>query len=285
MSAIAETEQRPALIQIDKVSKTYVRNKALTYAIEDISFAVPAGEVVAIVGPSGSGKSTLLNMIAGLLRPTSGVVRYSGAPVAAVNTKVGYMTQHDTLLPWRTALANVRVALEIQAVPRKDADERARKALADVGLEAFAKHYPTQLSGGMRKRVQLARTVVYNPQTLLMDEPFGALDAILRVNLQQDFLRLLATRAEPLTVVLVTHDLEEAVTMADQVIVLSGSPARVSHVERLRGIREAALSTGVVEARRSPEFGRYLNLLWNQLHLGRDLRGAGAPELREEATR
>jgi len=277
--------QPTALIEIEKVSKTYVRNHTLTYAIEDISFAVPPGEVVAIVGPSGSGKSTLLNMIAGLLDPTDGEVRYAGAPVSGVNTKVGYMTQHDTLLPWRTTLANARVPLEIQNVPRKEADERAMKALRDVGLESFAKHYPMQLSGGMRKRVQLARTVVYNPQTLLMDEPFGALDAILRVNLQQDFLRLLATRENPLTVVLVTHDLEEAVTMSDQVIVLSGSPARVSHVERIRDIREAALSVGVVEARRMPEFANYVNLLWHELHLGSDVPAGESPDVHEEAKR
>ncbi len=268
MSETRGTGPSTALIEIDRVSKTYVRDRKLTYAIEDVSFVVPQGKIVAIVGPSGSGKSTLLNMIAGLLDPTDGQVRYAGAPVKGVNTKVGYMTQHDTLLPWRTTLANVRVPLELQHVPRKDADERARRALADVGLDAFEKHYPMQLSGGMRKRAQLARTVVYNPQTLLMDEPFGALDAILRVNLQQDFVELMSTRKEPLTVVLVTHDLEEAATMADEVIVISGSPATVSHVERIRGIREVILSDGVVEARRRPEFAEYVNTLWQQLHTG-----------------
>ncbi|MQA85301.1 MAG: ATP-binding cassette domain-containing protein [Streptosporangiales bacterium] len=284
---VSSTAPQPPLIEVDHVSKTYVRDGQLTVAVDDANFSVPAGSVLALVGPSGCGKTTLLNMIAGLLQPTKGSVRYAGSEVTSVNCGAGYMTQHDTLLPWRRVLANVSLPLEIQGLDRRVMLDRAADALREVGLQGFERHFPNQLSGGMRKRVQLARTLVYSPETLLMDEPFGSLDAILKINLQQDLLRLLAKRERDLTVVLVTHDLEEAVTLADTVLVMAGRPARVVHVEQLEDLDRRTRDEGVVALRRLPEFSLHVERLWQSLEAASgsaqprdgDGRSAAAPAL------
>src|ERR1700681_472908 len=207
------------MISLSDAGKEFSARGKTLRALEPLTLDVARQEFVALVGPSGCGKSTILNLIAGLLRPSEGVVSYDGMAVTGPNRRVGYMTQKDTLLPWRTAADNIRIALELKcrAVPRAEANARVAQMIDLVGLGGFERHYPAELSGGMRKRVALARTLTYEPETLLMDEPFGALDAQLKL-LMLDQLQDL-TRQRRMTVVFVTHDLGEAITLADRVVV------------------------------------------------------------------
>ena len=190
--------------------------------LRDVTFAIPAGRFCGIVGPSGCGKSTLLGVISGLVRPQGGTAYVDTTPVTGINPRLGYMFQRDTLLPWATALENVRVPLEVQG--RRD-DVRALELLARFGLAQFTDYYPHQLSGGMRKRVQLARLLAQDPDVLLMDEPFAALDAQTRLLVTEEFLG--AWEGSGKTVLFVTHDLTEAIGLSDVVVVLSARPAAV----------------------------------------------------------
>jgi NitT/TauT family transport system ATP-binding protein len=248
-------------VELANVNKTFVTRDREVQALQPTDLTVDAQEFVALVGPSGCGKSTILNLIAGLLQPSGGVVRYDGAPVEAVNRQVGYMTQKDTLLPWRSAADNIRISLELKcrAVPRNEADTRVTQMIDLVGLSGFERHYPAELSGGMRKRVALARTLIYEPETLLMDEPFGALDAQLKL-LMLDQLQEL-TRQRRMTVVFVTHDLGEAITLADRVVVFSARPGRI------RAIRPINLPRprDVFRIRFSEEFAHLHEALWDEL--------------------
>jgi NitT/TauT family transport system ATP-binding protein len=193
-------------------------------AVEGVDFEVREGEFVAIIGPSGCGKSTLLKAIAGLIPTTRGSVRFrSGA-----DSRVGFVFQADALLPWKTALANVEVALRLAGGGRSDARTQALSLLESVGLDGQAGKFPGQLSGGMRKRVALARALAYDPAVFLMDEPFSALDAQTRITVGNFFMRVLEEKQQ--TVLFVTHDIEEAVACADRVLVLSRGPGRVSEV-------------------------------------------------------
>src|SRR4051794_22568916 len=192
-------------------------------AVEAIGLAVRPGEFVAIVGPTGCGKSTLLNATAGLVRPAAGKVEIFGAALAGLNRRAGYLFQQDALMPWKTALANVAVALEPAGGRGQKAREQARGWLQRVGLAGFTERYPHQLSGGQRKRVALAQTLIRNPEILLMDEPFGPLDAQTRA-LMGDLLLSLWS-ADRKAVLFVTHDLDEAISLADRVVVMSAGPA------------------------------------------------------------
>jgi NitT/TauT family transport system ATP-binding protein len=248
-------------ISLERVGKRFITRDREVEALQPIDLAIHDHEFVALVGPSGCGKSTILNLIAGLLQPSGGVVSYDGVAVSALNRQVGYMTQKDTLLPWRTAAANIRIALELKcrAVPRAEADARVAQIIKLVGLTGFERHYPTELSGGMRKRVALARTLIYEPETLLMDEPFGALDAQLKL-LMLDQLQEL-TRQRRMTVVFVTHDLGEAITLADRVVVFSARPGRI------RVIRNVDLPRprDVFRIRFTEAFAHLHEALWDEL--------------------
>ncbi len=213
------------LIEFRGVDKSFQVESAVRPAVEAIELAVASGEVVTLVGPSGCGKSTLLNMAAGLFEPTHGEVRYAGVPVQGLNRKVGYMSQQDHLLPWRSVLDNIALPLEVRGLDRRTRESRARELVALVGLEGFEAYYPSQVSGGMRKRCALARLLAQDPETLLMDEPFGALDAQLRLALQIELLKLV--RALGKTVLFVTHDLDEAIALADRCAVFAGRPGRI----------------------------------------------------------
>ena len=195
--------------------------------LRSVTFSVPAGEIVAIVGPSGAGKSTLLNLAAGLILPDQGQVRVLGERTGgAVDwSRVGYMFQDDRLLPWRITLDNVALTLEAGAMPAKERRRRARDVLALVGLADFADAYPHQLSGGMRSRVALARSLVGEPDLLLMDEPFSRLDAQTRTTMHRELLRIHDMRR--LSILFVTHDVEEAVVLADRIVLMSARPGRV----------------------------------------------------------
>lgn len=195
-------------------------------ALDRFSLDFAESSFTCLLGPSGCGKTTLLNMAAGLLKPTSGEIEFKGRALRGVNTDAGYMTQGDTLLPWATVASNVALGLDIRRLgSRQERRQRVRSVLARVGLDDFRDHYPAQLSGGMRKRVALARCLVYEPDTLLMDEPFGALDAQLRAQLQLHLLDLWDRDRK--TVIFVTHDIDEAILLADRIVVFGTNPGRV----------------------------------------------------------
>jgi NitT/TauT family transport system ATP-binding protein len=208
-----------------------LRNVAITFgdggsgytAVRAIDLAAKPGEFIAIVGPTGCGKSTLLNASAGLLKPSDGQVEIFGAPLLGLNARAGYLFQQDALMPWKTALQNVAVALEPKGVGHKEADQKAREWLRRVGLAAFVDRYPHMLSGGQRKRVALAQMLIRDPEILLMDEPFGPLDAQTRQIMGNLLLDLWAANRK--AVLFVTHDLEEAISLADRVVVMSAGPA------------------------------------------------------------
>jgi len=212
-------------------SAVSLRSMAITFgpkvggytAVQGIDLAVQPGEFIAIVGPTGCGKSTLLNTSAGLLKPSSGHVEVFGTPLHGLNARAGYLFQQDALMPWKTALQNVAVALEPKGVARIDAEMQAREWLRRVGLAAFMDRYPHMLSGGQRKRVALAQMLIRDPEILLMDEPFGPLDAQTRQIMGNLLLDLWA--ADRKAVLFVTHDLEEAIALADRVVVMSAGPA------------------------------------------------------------
>jgi len=213
-------------IELEHVSRHFDTPDGRSYcALQDVSLAVPAGAFVAIVGPSGCGKSTLLNVAAGLLPPSSGRVRVDGEELAGLNRRATYMFQQDALLPWKNVRENVALGLTLAGAARPAGHARADEWLARVGLAAFATHYPSQLSGGMRKRVAMAQNWIIDRGMLLMDEPFSALDVHTRQRMETELLNLWEATAEKKTVIFVTHDLEEAIALADEVVVLSAGPA------------------------------------------------------------
>lgn len=192
--------------------------------LDGVSFTVDPGQFVAVIGPSGCGKSTLLQMAAGLLAPTEGWTEHNGRRVASVNREVGFVPQQAQLFPWKTLVQNVEFPLELRGVAAAERRERARAAIASVDLAGFEAHYPYQLSGGMQKRASIARMLVYSPDVILMDEPFGALDAQTRMIMQNDLQALVAKSGA--AVLFVTHDITEAIMLADHLVVLSQRPTR-----------------------------------------------------------
>jgi len=233
-------------------------------AVQDVSLDVGAGEFVSVVGPTGCGKSTLLNVGAGLLVPSAGAVQVFGQPLASfpegLNPRAGYMFQADSLMPWRTALGNVMAGLQFRGVPEADARREAQSWLARVGLAAFGDRYPHQLSGGMRKRTSLAQTLVLDPDIILMDEPFSALDVQTRQLMENEVLQLWSQKKK--AVLFITHDLDEAIAMSDRVLVMSAGPAA-------RVIGEFAIDLArprdVAEIRSTPRFLELHDAIWGVL--------------------
>ena len=213
---------RQAALTLAHVTCTFAGGRGRYTAVRDASLTVAPGEFVSVVGPTGCGKSTLLNVAAGLLAPSAGAVYVHGAPLAGINVRAGYMFQAEALMPWRNALDNVKAGLEFRGAPRTQTDARARDWLARVGLAGFEDRYPHQLSGGMRKRVALAQTLILDPEIMLMDEPFSALDIQTRQLMENELLELWS--ADRKSVLFITHDLEEAIALSDRLIVLSAGP-------------------------------------------------------------
>ena len=245
-------------IEIRHVSKTFSGINHEVPALEDISFTVMPGEFVIIIGASGSGKSTLFNLCVGLLEPDEGEILIDGERPEKRTGMLGYMPQHDLLLPWRSVLDNVILAPEIQGIPRREAREKAMEMLPHFGLETFEKEYPSALSGGMRQRAALLRTWLMGNSTLLLDEPFGALDALTRKELQNWLLGVWEEFGR--TVMFITHDVEEAVYLADRVIVLSARPGKIQHelkVDLPRPRRQAMVA--------EPLFGQLVRDLLTEL--------------------
>jgi NitT/TauT family transport system ATP-binding protein len=229
-------------------------------AVQDVSLHVGAGEFVSVVGPTGCGKSTLLNVGAGLLQPSTGAVRVFGQPLAGLNTRAGYMFQAESLMPWRTALGNVMAGLEFRGVPLQDARAQAEDWLRRVGLGGFGDRYPHQLSGGMRKRTSLAQTLALDPDIILMDEPFSALDIQTRQLMENEVLDLWASKRK--AVLFITHDLDEAIAMSDRVVVLSAGPAARPMGEFTIDLERPR---DVAEVRTTPRFIELHKAIWDVL--------------------
>ncbi len=248
------------LIEFRSVSKSFIsQNNKVVRAMQDVSFSVRRGEFIALVGPSGCGKSTSLNVLAGLTDITHGEALIMGRPAAEATLDIGYVFQQDSVLPWRKVIDNIGIGLELRRVPAAERRDRAMALIHKMGLAGFENAFPSELSGGMRKRVALATTLAYAPSILLMDEPFGALDAQTRIILQDDLLRVWQELHQ--TVLFVTHDLSEAISLADRVIVMTARPGRIKKEYRI----DLPRPRGAAEARFLPGFDGVYMEVWNDL--------------------
>ena len=247
------------MLELDRVTRAFATPDGGTYCtLRDISLKVGSGAFVALVGPSGCGKSTLLNIVAGLLRPTSGRVRVGDEELAGLNRRATYMFQQDALLPWKTVRDNVALGLTLGGAARADAQAKAEAWIARVGLAQFASHYPAQLSGGMRKRVAMAQNWILDRGIVLMDEPFSALDIHTRQRMETELLAIWEA-SERKTVVFVTHDLEEAIALADQVVILSAGPAARVVAQHHVGLERPR---DLMELRTTPAFVDLYRGIW-----------------------
>lgn len=250
--------QMKEFLEIENMSKTYHSLDGETKALNDLSFNVYEGEIIVIVGPSGCGKSTILSIIAGLIKPTTGKVIFHNK-----KKDIGYMFQSDHLFNWRTIMDNVLIGLEIQNKVSDESKNRVSRLLDTYGLGDFKNHYPNQLSGGMRQRVALIRTLATEPDLLLLDEPFSALDYQSRLKVSDDIAKII--RKEKKTAIMVTHDIAEAISMADRVIVLSNRPAKIKSIHdiKLTCLEQAS----PIKCREAPEFKNYFNSIWKELDI------------------
>jgi NitT/TauT family transport system ATP-binding protein len=220
--------ENEAVIHFDGVSKRFWSRGKEVLALKNVTLDIPANQFTSVVGPSGCGKTTLLRLTAGLEDASDGRTLYRGRPVEGINTEVGYITQESNLYPWMTLRQNVEFPLQIRGVAPAERKERVDAFINMVGLQGFEDHYPYQLSGGMQKRGSIIRTMVYDPKVVLMDEPFGPLDAQTRMVLQSDLLRIMSIRQQ--TILFITHDLHEAIALSDKVVVMSARPGVVKEV-------------------------------------------------------
>ena len=249
------------VLELKNIHYTYHTLDGETPALTDISFSLNKGEFVAIVGPSGCGKSTLLSLIAGLITPEKGLIKINGKYLRESTTNIGYMLQHDELFEWRTIYHNVLLGLEVRHMLSAKTKARAHELLDIYGLKSFENSHPSELSGGMRQRAALIRTLVLEPDILLLDEPFSALDYQTRLTVGDDIGQII--RQEGKSALLVTHDLSEAVSLADRVIILSGRPASIRQTIPL--IFDLGQDTPL-SRRNSLEFKNYFNLIWKELN-------------------
>ena len=248
-------------LSLKNISYSYHSLDGEIRALDDISFSVTAGEFLAIVGPSGCGKSTILSLIAGLLHPESGDITFYTADPQAPNPGIGYMLQHDHLFEWRDIYRNVTLGLEINKQLSPERKQKVLKMVEDYGLSPFLHKKPSELSGGLKQRAALVRTMAMEPEILLLDEPFSALDYQTRLSVSSDICRII--RLSGKTAILITHDLSEAISLADRVIVLSKRPAVV---KAEIPIHLTLLDDSPLAARNAPEFKDYFNQLWEELN-------------------
>ena len=246
-------------LKIDNVYKEYQGRNGKTVALNGVSLDIKENEFICVVGPSGCGKSTLLNIIAGLLEPTSGTVSLDGKVIEGTGVERGVVFQQYALFPWRTVLKNVMFPLEMKKVPKAEAEAIARKYIKSVGLEGFEKSFPKELSGGMKQRVAIARAYAANPEVLLLDEPFGALDAQTRVQLQTELLE--TWEKERKTCFFITHDVDEAVILAQRVIIMSARPGRIKKIVDIDIPYPRTQAT-----KTDPRFLELKSEIWNQVY-------------------
>lgn len=248
------------LVQVDRVSKRFVtRSGAEVLALKDISIGVKRDQFVTLVGPSGCGKSTLLKLIAGVISPTEGEIRLGTRKLTGPSREIGMVFQKSILLPWRSVLDNVLFPIQMLGWPLRNYREQAGELIKKVGLSGFEKALPSELSGGMQQRVSICRALIYDPTILLMDEPFGALDAMTREDLSVELLRIWNERRK--TVIFVTHSISEAVLLADRVIVMTPRPGQVVRDVEIRLPRPRTLKVEL-----TPEFGHYVHMIRQAIH-------------------
>ena len=247
------------LLELKNINLTYQTLKTETKAIENVSFEIGSGEFISLVGPSGCGKTTILSMIAGILPPTSGEIYIDGEKVTKVSTNVGYMFQRDNLFEWLSVQKNVSIGQRINHKKNCLPDEKLSELIEKYGLKGFEKSKPSELSGEMRQRVSLIRTLALNPKILLLDEPFSALDYQTRISVQNDIHNII--KSEKKTAILVTHDISEAISMSDRVIVLTKRPGSVKTIIKL----DFDKSLTPLERRSMPIFNKYFGELWEEL--------------------
>jgi len=266
-----------AMLRLSGVSHAYVGPDGAALAVDGLDLDIAAGEFVSLVGPSGCGKTTILNLMAGLLKPSRGTVELAGEPVAGPDPRIGYMLQQDYLFPWRNIRDNALIGFEIAGERGPEAARRVDRLLAEFGLAGAARRYPHELSGGMRQRAALVRTLAREPEGLLLDEPFSALDLLIRLQLED--LVWETVKGRGVTAVLVTHDLEEAAAMSDRVVILASSPGRIRTVLDVpASIRERQPS----EARWDPDFGPLFQRLRGMIQ---ESEGGSATHAREAGER
>lgn len=254
------------IVQLKGVTHAYLGEREATLAIEDLNLNVEQGEFVSLVGPSGCGKTTLLSIIAGLLQPSGGEVLVNGQPMNGPSQEVGYMLQQDYLFPWRSILDNAVLGLELTGSLNEESKERTVKLLGEMGLEGKENTYPSQLSGGMRQRVALVRTLATNPGLLLLDEPFSALDYQIKLQLEDLVSETLRSRGT--TAILVTHDLSEAIAVSNRVILLQRNPGKI---RRIFPVPEHIRSAPPLYARDQPGFTELFHEIWTEMeNAGRD---------------
>jgi NitT/TauT family transport system ATP-binding protein len=254
--AAEDTTPPPPAIRFADVSLVFESNDSTLMALDRVSFDVPPGKITTVVGPSGCGKTTLLRLTSGLMSVSTGTVSYMGSPVAGLNSRLGFVTQDSNLFPWLTALSNVEFPLAIRGVPKRERREKALHWLRRVGLESFEDHYPSQLSGGMQKRVSIVRTLIYEPEVVLLDEPFGSLDAQTRMSLHNELLGL--WQQQKSTMLFITHDLVEAITLSDQIVIMTRRPGRVKEIYQV----PLARPRNVFEIYLEPGFDAAYAALW-----------------------
>lgn len=259
------------LVELKNICFSYHSMEGETPTLTDINITIEEGEFVAVVGPSGCGKSTILNLISGLIKPESGSIFVKGQPLEDADVNIGYMLQKDHLFEWRTIYRNVILGLEIQKKLNDNTKAKVEEMLKTYGLEEFRNARPSQLSGGMRQRAALIRTLALEPSLLLLDEPFSALDYQTRLSVADDIGQIL--KAQKKTALLVTHDISEAISMADQVIVLSNRPAIVKKVV---SIDMDIPNRTPMASRNAPAFKTYFNMIWKELNSHEDVYRAGS---------
>jgi NitT/TauT family transport system ATP-binding protein len=259
----SSTSRSPELhrVEVRGLRKSFQLSGATIEAVRDVSFGIRRGEFVALLGPSGSGKSTVLNMIATLIRPSAGEILIDSKLVVTgrATPNVGYVFQRDTLFPWRTVADNIGYGLQLSGMPDAERKERIAICVAQAGLKGFERAYPSALSGGMRQRAALMRTLVVEPQILLMDEPFGALDTHTKIDMHQVLLRI--WEREQQTVLFVTHDLGEALTLADRIILFSARPGQIKDVFEV----DFARPRDAVKVRETPRYAELFQHIWHSL--------------------
>jgi NitT/TauT family transport system ATP-binding protein len=264
----AASAERPVKLSVSHLGKTFNTRGSSLVVLDDINLEIRAGEFFVIVGQSGCGKTTFLRIVQGLDQATKGTIALNGRPLVGPGPDRGFVFQHDSLLPWRTALRNVTFGSELRGTPKAQAEREARDIISLVGLVGFENHYPFELSGGMRQRVNLARAFAVNPDILLMDEPFAALDALTREAMQQELVRIVAETGK--TVVFITHQIDEAVLLADRIAVFSARPGRVARI-----IDNDLPKPRTLALKRTPEFNTIAEEVWALIAGG----GQGQPPI------
>ena len=248
------------ILEVKNISKKYQSKEGEIQALNNVNFRVKSGEFISIIGPSGCGKSTLLSIIAGLEEKTEGEIYIEGEKCNGISPKIGYMLQRDCLLEWRNILSNTLFGLEIKGIKNKENIEYVKELLKKYNLYDFRNKYPSELSGGMRQRVALIRTLAVKPKILLLDEAFSALDYQTRIMVTEDIYSIL--RKEKITALIVTHDISEAISMSDRVLVLSKRPGTIKDIHKIDFEIE---NRTPINCRQSPKFSKYFDCLWKEL--------------------